>query len=352
MIIIILCLYMHIYIYTDPEFRQMSPRMGLGTKTELSKKGFAATRCYCQLVSLFLANAVLGTVGRECVLKKQHTKYYTGVLCMKSCWTLPGLVYQDGAILADLFAEAGSFMCGLWLGLIRSCKFVGFLVRRLVSSCLRMPRVPACHELMQSELGFSNPEPVCPFQLWSSETAGYRKPQIKKTEEFVNFSNFSLIIFGAQKPPMKLSQVYKHSFGLCFTKELSITARGLNEKNPAVWAACGSLGRFTQLEADPDLGPPLMHAWMLSQILRCFWFYFSFSINFIWFIHFSLFPFALFLLFSTAKLQAIHNMHNTWFCNSRCMLQMPDIFWFRGENCHGLVWGSGQNLLLLHILEP
>ena len=86
------CVYIYTYhIYTDPEFRQMSPRMGLGTKTELSKKGFAATTCYCQLVSLFLANAVLGTVGRECVNKKQHTKYYTGisvytgVLCMKSC---------------------------------------------------------------------------------------------------------------------------------------------------------------------------------------------------------------------------------------------------------------------------
>lgn len=102
---------------------------------------------------------------------------------------------------------------------------------------------------------------------------------------------------------------------------------GPQRKNHAVWAACGQLGRFTQLEADPDLGPPLMHAWMLSQILMCFWCYFSFSINFIWFIHFILFPFALFFLFSTAKLQAIRNRHNTWFCNSRCMLQMPDIFW-------------------------
>lgn len=122
-----------VFIYTDPGFSQMSPRMGLGTKTELSKKGFAATTCYCQLVSLFLANAVLGTVGRECVNKKQHTKYYTGisvytgVLCMQSCWTLPGLVYQDGAILADLFAEAGSFVVCGWV-LFRSCKFVGFLL--------------------------------------------------------------------------------------------------------------------------------------------------------------------------------------------------------------------------------
>lgn len=79
--------FIYAYIYTDPEFRQMSPRMGLGTKTELSKKGFAATRCYCQLVSLFLANAVLGTVGRECVKKSKirNPKYYTGVLCSKSC---------------------------------------------------------------------------------------------------------------------------------------------------------------------------------------------------------------------------------------------------------------------------
>lgn len=123
------CVYICIYIYTDPEFRQMSPRMGLGTKTELSKKGFAATRCYCQLVSLFLANAVLGTVGRECVKKSKirNPKYYTGVLCSKSCWTLPGLVYQDGAILADLFAEAGSFVVCGWV-LFRSCKFVGFLL--------------------------------------------------------------------------------------------------------------------------------------------------------------------------------------------------------------------------------
>ena len=121
--------FIYAYIYTDPEFRQMSPRMGLGTKTELSKKGFAATRCYCQLVSLFLANAVLGTVGRECVKKSKirNPKYYTGVLCSKSCWTLPGLVYQDGAILADLFAEAGSFVVCGWV-LFRSCKFVGFLL--------------------------------------------------------------------------------------------------------------------------------------------------------------------------------------------------------------------------------
>ena len=148
-------------------------------------------------------------------------------------------MYQDGAILADLFAEAGSFVVCGWVLSEAASLLVSYLVRRLVSSCLRMPRVPACHELMQSELGFSNPEPVCPFQLWSSETAVYRSPKL--TEEFVNFSNFSLIIFGSQKPPMKLSQVYKHSFGLCFTEELSITVRGLNEKITAVWAACGSI---------------------------------------------------------------------------------------------------------------
>lgn len=140
-------------------------------------------------------------------------------LCIRMVRSLLTSLLRRAALwsVAGFYSEAASLL-------------VSYLVRRLVSSCLRMPRVPACHELMQSELGFSNPEPVCPFQLWSSETAGYRKPQIKKTEEFVNFSNVSLIIFGAQKPPMKLSQVYKHSFGLCFTKELSITARGLNEK--------------------------------------------------------------------------------------------------------------------------
>ena len=138
-------------------------------------------------------------------------------LCIRMVRSLLTSLLRRAALwsVAGFYSEAASLL-------------VSYLDRRLVSSCLRMPRVPACHELMQSELGFSNPEPVCPFQLWSSETAVYRSPKL--TEEFVNFSNFSLIIFGAQKPPMKLSQVYKHSFGLCFTKELSITARGLNEK--------------------------------------------------------------------------------------------------------------------------